>query len=206
MGLIPYIWGKIFGTMELKIKELLQEQGLRMADLADKLGTNQSNLTKSLANNPKLSTLQDVAKALGVEVNELFAPSAPSRPKGLAFIGGKTYGMVETNAVQLPFYTDYAALRRDVKTFVKEIAEGASAGAFCAIVNGYELVSLVYDKVDPKFILALYFGENQSKVYIYDKMEYAEWKNGKDADPVWNLDEMIAEIQSDIENPISSMG
>ena len=190
--------------MELKIKELLQEKGLKMADLAARVGIDQSNLKKSLANNPKLSTLQDVAKALGVEVKELFSPSAPSRPAGIAVIGGKTYGMVETKVVQLPYYTDYSLLRQDVKTFVKDSVKGEGTGAFCGIVDGFEMVSLVYDKVDPKFILAIFFGNNQSKSYIYDKMEYAKWKNGKDSEPVWELDEMIGEIHRDIEGVVPS--
>ena len=76
--------------MELRIKDLLQEQGLRMSDLADRLGTNQSNLTKSLAKNPTLSTLEDVAKALKVEMHELFTPNIPSRPTGIAVVGGRT--------------------------------------------------------------------------------------------------------------------
>ena len=175
-----------------------------MADLAARVGIDQSNLKKSLANNPRLSTLQDVAKALGVEVKELFSPSAPSRPTGLAVIGGKTYGMVETRVVQLPYYTDFSALRQGVKSFVKESVKGEGTGAFCGIVDGFEMVSLVYDKIDPKFILAIYFGNNQSKSYIYDKMEYADWKNGKDAEPVWNLDDMIGEIQRDIEGVVQS--
>ena len=190
--------------MELKIRELLQEQGLKMADLAARVGIDQSNLKKSLANNPKLSTLQDVAKALGVEVKELFSPSTPSRPSGLAVIGGKTYGMVETKVVQLPYYSDYSLLRQDVKTFVKDSVKGEGTGAFCGIVDGYEMVSLVYDKVDPKFILAIFFGNNQSKSYIYDKMEYAKWSKGKDSEPVWDLDEMIGEIQRDIEGVVPS--
>ena len=184
-------------NQELRIKDLLQEQGLRMSDLAERLGTNQSNLTKSLANNPKLSTLQEVAKALGVEVNELFTPSAPSRPKGLAVIGGKTYGMMETNVVQLPLYMDYASLRKDVKRFVNGCFDGKGTGAFCAIVSGLEIATIVYDKEGSKFFLALFYGDGESKTCIYDMMEYAEWQG---AEAFWNPDDIIADIQADIEN------
>ena len=97
--------------MELRIKDLLQEQGLRMADLADKLGMNQSNLVRSLSTNPKLSTLQDIAHALNVEMHELFTPNLPSRPKGIMVVGGRAYDLVESvQTIQVPFYTEYSKL------------------------------------------------------------------------------------------------
>lgn len=191
--------------MELRIKELLQEQGLRMSDLADRLGTNQSNLTKSLAKNPTLSTLEDVAKALKVEMHELFTPSMPSRPTGIAVVGRKTYGMVDmSNIVHIPSYDNYTTLRRDIRAFVKSSVSDDKINAFRALVGGYELVSLIYDKGNKQVILTLYYGDSESKTFFYDLMEYAEWKNKNEAEPVWNLDDMIGEIQRDIEGAVPS--
>jgi malate dehydrogenase len=85
---------KITDMEKLRIKELLKEKGLSMKDLADKTGLDQSNLVKSLSNNPKLSTLQEVAKALRVEMHELFNANSPSGPTGIAIIGGRSYAMM----------------------------------------------------------------------------------------------------------------
>ena len=185
--------------------ELLRKQGLRISDLADKMGTDQSNLKKSLANNPKLSTLQDVAKALGVDIHELFTGDRPSRPAGIAVIGGKTYGIAEMGSVvQLPSYADYSILRKDVKAFVQKSVKEAQSNAFGAFVHSFEFFSLVYDDKTGVFILALYYGANQAKTFFFDKMEYAEWKNGMDAEPDWNLEELAKDIISTIEGYVSS--
>lgn len=191
--------------MELRIKELLQEQGLRMADLADRMGMNQSNLVRSLSTNPKLSTLQDVAKALNVQMHELFTPNLPSKPNGITSIGGRTYAMVEMpSVVQVPLYNNYAELRKDVGNFIANrirIREGHT-NAFCAYVGGYELMSLVYDRAETKFILTLYYGDMESETYFYDRMEYAKWKDGNEQEPVWDIEQMTLDIISDIENVV----
>ncbi len=195
--------GKNTTDMELRIKELLREQGLRMTDLADRMGMNQSNLVRSLTTNPKLSTLQDVAKALNVQMHELFTPNIPSRPNGIANIGGRTYALVDMpSVVQVPSYNNYADLRKDVKNFIThriQVKEGQS-NAFCAFVNGFELMSLVYDRANSQFILTLYFGDMESKTLFYDKLEYAVWKNGDDKEPDWDMEQIISEVISDIEN------
>ena len=192
-------------TMELRVMELLRKQGLRISDLADRMGTDQSNLKKSLANNPKLSTLQDVAKALGVDLHELFTGDRPSRPSGIAVIGGKTYGIAEMGSVvQMPSYSDYSTLRKDVREFVLDSVKEAKSNAFGAFVHSFELFSLVYDDKTRVFILGLFYGNAQAKTFFFDKMEYAEWKNGKDADPDWNLEEMTKDIINTIEGYVSS--
>ncbi len=180
--------------------ELLRKQGLRIGDLADKMGTDQSNLKKSLANNPKLSTLQDVAKALGVDIHELFTGSHPTRPIGIAVIDGKTYGVAEMESVvQLPSYTNYSTLRKDIRAFVQSSITSAQPNAFGAFVNSFELFSLVYDDKTGLFNLALYYGSGQARTFFFDKMEYAEWKNGVDAEPDWNMEEITKDIIGIIE-------
>ena len=185
--------------MELRIKELLHKQGLRKADLANKLGTNQSNLYRSLSKNPTLSTLEEVAKVLNVDIHELFTGDRPSHPVGIAVIDGKTYGIAEmANVVQLPSYTDYAALRKDVKAFVQSSIKEEKSSSLGAFFNSYELFSLVYDEKASRFVLSLYFGDKESKTLFYDKMEYADWDKGTDDDPEWSKD-IVAAIINDIE-------
>lgn len=52
--------------MKLRIEELCRRRGLRMSDIAAKMGVNQANLTSSLKGNPTISRLEAVANVLGV--------------------------------------------------------------------------------------------------------------------------------------------
>ena len=60
--------------MELRVKELCKEKGLQMQELADKLGITRITLTRNISGNPTISTLENIAAALGVPVPELFVP------------------------------------------------------------------------------------------------------------------------------------
>lgn len=99
--------------MELRIKELCKEKGLRMSDVAEKMGINQANLTSSLNGNPTLTRLKDVAKVLGVEVYELFVK--PSE------LGGKLNGYVEINGevTKLSSEDDWLSATRKIGTITE---------------------------------------------------------------------------------------
>lgn len=60
--------------MESRIKELLKEKGITISDLADKIGTAQTSLSRALGENgnPTYETLNKISKALGVSVIDLF--------------------------------------------------------------------------------------------------------------------------------------
>ena len=185
--------------MELRIKEILEAKGLRMADLAARLGTDQSNLKRSLSGNPTMEKLEDVAKALGVEVLALFKSESPFRPSGVVTIGGKTYGLAEMpNVLQMPTYFDYSMLREDVKAFVGSCLQGQKAASFGAMVETFEIASLAYDGSE-MFILSLYYGNRQTKTFIYDTIEYAV---GVEHQYI-PVDEMAEAIIQDIEGAVS---
>jgi len=57
---------------ELRIKEILKQQGKTMQDLADMIGINRVNLSNSLNGNPTLERLKQVADCLNVDVKDLF--------------------------------------------------------------------------------------------------------------------------------------
>lgn len=63
--------------MESRIKELLKEKGITISDLADKIGTAQTSLSRALGENgnPTYETLNKISKALGVDMSELFKNS-----------------------------------------------------------------------------------------------------------------------------------
>ncbi|MBR5906129.1 MAG: helix-turn-helix transcriptional regulator [Bacteroidales bacterium] len=80
--------------MKDKVLQLLKERGMRMADLATKLGMDQSNLKKGLEGNPTLSRLQDIADALGVPIQELFPEVPPTDPAGILTLGSQRFAIV----------------------------------------------------------------------------------------------------------------
>ena len=57
---------------ELRVKEILKERGIKMKELAEKMEIAPESLTRALQNNPRFSTLQSIANALGLPVHDLF--------------------------------------------------------------------------------------------------------------------------------------
>ena len=63
---------------ELRIKEILKQQGKTMQELADMIGINRVNLSNSLNGNPTLDRLKQVADHLNVDIKELFISTKSS--------------------------------------------------------------------------------------------------------------------------------
>lgn len=56
----------------MRVKEILKDKQLTLNDLAQKLGVSRQALYLQINNNPRISTLQRIADALGVPVGQLF--------------------------------------------------------------------------------------------------------------------------------------
>jgi len=69
---------------ELRIKQILKQQGKTMQDLADQIGINRVNLSNSLNGNPTLERLKQVADCLDVDIKDLFIST---KPKHVELIG-----------------------------------------------------------------------------------------------------------------------
>lgn len=59
---------------ELRIKELCKLQGITQQELADRIGISRPAMSQRMCNNPNLSSLEEIAQALGVSVRDLFKP------------------------------------------------------------------------------------------------------------------------------------
>ena len=59
---------------ELRIKELCKLQGITQQELADRIGISRPAMSQRMSNNPNLSSLEEIAQALGVSVRDLFKP------------------------------------------------------------------------------------------------------------------------------------
>lgn len=64
--------------MRTRIKELCREKGMTISSIAEQIGTTQTSLSRALGDNgnPTLETLEKIASALEVDVQELFASSS----------------------------------------------------------------------------------------------------------------------------------
>lgn len=65
--------------MKFRIKELCKERGMLFKDLAKSLGMTDVALRQSINGNPTVNSLERVANALGVSVQELFELPDPYR-------------------------------------------------------------------------------------------------------------------------------
>lgn len=61
--------------MELRVKEIIKNKGLTMQEFADNLGITRDTLTRNINGNPTVDTLDKIAKALSVDITELFTAS-----------------------------------------------------------------------------------------------------------------------------------
>lgn len=208
--------------MELRIKELCKEKGLRMSDVAEKMGINQANLASSLNGNPTLTRLKDVAKVLGVEVYELFIkPTAAQNNhiNGLVEIDGElsklcnerdwitATGKIRTIA-EPTLYLKISDLRKDVSSFVHKMVKDPNDNIFLSGRLGHlEIFTLTCYKemvADTEggemsnlvFTLSLV---KKNSVYEYQTLEYGI--DDLDLDGEMGL---IRNITNDIEWPICS--
>lgn len=140
--------------MELKINEILKERGMRMADLAKKLNIDQSNLSTSLKGNPKLSTLVDVAAALGVEVRELFPETQPSFTAGTLQMGERHYVLVPVEVSEKPYIFRSGRFFKEVEGFVLRCLKTDGTISLCGLYEGTYPVALLYDNKSRRLFLS----------------------------------------------------
>jgi transcriptional regulator with XRE-family HTH domain len=56
----------------LLVREILQERGLKLKDLAEQIDMKPESLTRALQGNPQYSTLKKIADYLNISVRDLF--------------------------------------------------------------------------------------------------------------------------------------
>ena len=58
--------------MKLRVKEILKTKQISQKEMADRMGIMPESLSRIIPGNPSLSTLENMAKALNVNIAELF--------------------------------------------------------------------------------------------------------------------------------------
>ena len=197
---------RIMANVEQNLREIAKAKGLKLSDIADRVGTTVSNLLSSVKGNPTVSKLEDIAAALQVSVSELLT-KRPEAAQGIVIIGGQTYQISKpaTAVVQIPTYDRYDALREEMKEFIKKAIEDEHASSKVGLLETMEVFSLVYDPNAAKFYLTLCYADGKTSTLTYDKFEYCDWKDGDTDETVkWTLADVSEDIINDIEGFVPS--
>lgn len=193
-------------NVEQNLREIAKAKGLKLSDIADRVGTTVSNMLSSVKGNPTVSKLEDIAAALQVSVSELLT-KRPEAAQGIVIIGGQTYQISKPAAavVQISTYERYDALREEVKEFIKKAMGEEHASSKVGLLETMEVFSLVYDPNAAKFILTLCYADGKTSTLTYDKFEYCDWKDGDTDETVkWTLADVTEDIINDIEGYVPS--
>lgn len=173
--------------MEQRIRKILSAKGLKMSDLANRVGMGQSNLVKSIKSNPKLSTLEDICVALGIEMTELLG-GKEEKSDGVIVLNGETYTISKpkTRTAQIKVYNDYQELRSNIRDFVKKSLRTKELGSIGGMVEDFEYFTLLYDynaedtSVFEHFYITIQYGKGKTWTYSYDTSEYMDSNEGTD--------------------------
>ena len=193
-------------SMQLRIKEILKERGMKMTELAAKVGIDQSNLTKSLDGNPTLSRLEEIAKALGLPVRELLPDAPPVSPAGVLDIGGRRFALVpmpemaETKADTLPDAPEMTpeALKKEICNLVQQGSSSNNQQAFCGSLLGHRIVVL-YDEACKVYMWLLW--HNDGKVSCHGYTRYFDIDEGDVRRTMeWDGDTLADIMVEDIQN------
>ncbi|MBR4133139.1 MAG: helix-turn-helix transcriptional regulator [Bacteroidales bacterium] len=191
--------------IEKNLREIAKAKGLKLSDIAARMGTTVSNLLTSVKGNPTVSKIQDIAEALGVGVSDLLT-LRPESAQGLVVIDGKTWQIARPSdaVVQIPTYNRYDVLRGDVRVFIARAVEGKDTVSMSGIVETMELFCLLYDGYNGVFHLSLCYGGGKTMTLSYDRLEFCD--ASKDVDGgVWDVGQVTEEIINDLEGAVPAM-
>lgn len=169
--------------MQLRVKDLLKERGMKMADLAGLLGMNQSNLSKALDGNPTLSKLQDIADALDVPVRELLPDAPPASPAGVLTMGNARFALVplpdeEKKPSPEPLVMTPEALKERIQGMVEKCSKDGKSRAVFASLAGRP-VAVMYDEESRRYLLATKKDDGDTFVLSYTRFFKMDDNNGR---------------------------
>ncbi len=191
--------------IEKNLREIAKAKGLKLSDIAARMGTTVSNLLTSVKGNPTVSKIQDIAEALGVGVSDLLT-LRPESAQGLVVIDGKTWQIARPSdaVVQIPTYNRYDVLRGEVRVFIARAVDGKDTVSMSGIVETMELFCLLYDGYNGVFHLSLCYGGGKTMTLSYDRLEFCD--ASKDVDGgVWDVGQVTEEIINDLEGAVPAM-
>ena len=144
-----------------------------------------------------MSTILDLANALGCSVTDLLQPKTLNNGAlGIAVIDGVTYQLSKPDysCMQLPVYTDHQELRYDIREFVRrQVTNDSGNRVVCGMVESLEFFTLFFDAPNAVFHLALCYEKGKTMTFDYRIGDFDE--------PV-NIESLYGRIITDIEQAV----
>lgn len=176
--------------MEQILLQILKEKGMRMSNLAAKLGMDQSNLSKKLKKDPKLSLIESISTALDVPISTFFPDQSPAEPAGFLDMGGKRFALVplpeETEQVQKASLVtpdlSPGELQDRICSLAQQCSEDGKTRAFYGFLHGH-LVVLFHDGPSKRYLLLFWEKDGHITHRDYpsynrgENREYLGWEN-----------------------------
>ena len=160
-----------------------------MSNLAAKLGVDQSNLSKKLKNDPKVSLLESIASALEIPVSTFFPDQLPAHPAGILDMEGKRYALVpvpievEEKSGAAPESHNLApealdltpeALQGRIFNMIQQCLEDGQTRAIYGYLLGH-LVVVLHDSESKRY-LRLFGEDGFTRAMDYPSRAYEGWE------------------------------
>lgn len=173
---------------ELRVKELLEQKGIRMKDFASNIGIERETLTRTLKGNPRYDTLKAIADGLSLTVPELFVSYGNNIQKKQSINGfieiddvvysvkcGEQYLNLADEIdgiVHIPSHSNYGFYEGAVRGFCTRSISDGKSGVTMMRYGINEVFTLSYDAESQKFSLTLCIGNGDLKFRQFDIIEY----------------------------------
>lgn len=188
--------------MEQKLLQILKEKGMRMSNLAAKLGMDQSNLSKKLRKDPKLSLVESIANALDVPISTFFPVPPPAASAGVLAMDGKRFALVPLpdETEQEPESSPEASkltpetLQEKIRSLAHKCLKDGRTRAIYGFLSGH-LVVVLFDSRSHCFLRL--FWEDDGEVTRLDYPLEGFLGDGKDGDE-WDSEQVAELIVNDI--------
>ena len=153
------------------VNKLLQEKGMTLADLAARVGDNQSNIKKRLeSGNPTLGSLTAIASALDVPVRYLFPEEPIASPAGMMTMNKQKYAIVPQYFLKgVPYYS-FDQLEIELYNLVEKCARFDDSGAMCGVVYNCSF-AFFYDSISKQYTWVLHLPEKGDLVNSISRYE-----------------------------------
>lgn len=169
--------------MEEKVLQILKEKGMRMSNLAAKLDVDQSNLSKKLKNDPKVSLIKSIAAALDVPVSTFFPDQHLADQVGVLDMGGKRFALVpipdETKQEPKPSLEapelSPGALQEKIYSLAKQSTEDGKTRAIYGFLAGH-LVVVLHDSKSKRYLCLFWNIDGSVALQDYPSRDYKGWE------------------------------